>query len=49
MPNVKILFFARARELVGNNESQLELPQGATVSMLAETLEHQVCKTAALV
>jgi len=43
MLGVKILFFARARELVGNNESQLELPEGATVATLAEALEHQVC------
>lgn len=39
MIEVEVLFFARARELTGNPQLRLQLPQGATVSTAAHRLE----------
>ena len=36
--NVRVQFYAQLRELIGINELELELPEGATVRELLETL-----------
>ena len=38
---VKVLFFARSRELAGTPEAQLHLPEGSTTSALLEQLLSQ--------
>ena len=39
---VRVLFFARARELAGAGEAAVELEEGATAATLLEVLEAQV-------
>ena len=39
---VRVLFFARARELAGAGEAAVELEEGATAATLLEALEAQV-------
>ena len=38
---VKVLFFALGRELVGAEELEVELPEGATAAMLTERINEQ--------
>ena len=39
--NVRVQFYAQLRELIGVNELELELPQGATVRELLEKIYGQ--------
>ena len=39
--NVRVQFYAQLRELIGIHELELELPQGATVRELLETIYAQ--------
>lgn len=45
---VRVLLFARARDLVGTDRLELDLPAGATVQMFRETLATQQPSLAAL-
>lgn len=39
--NIRVLFFAQAREIAGQAEVSLDIPEGATVSSLARLLKEE--------
>ncbi|HVA38797.1 MAG TPA: molybdopterin converting factor subunit 1 [Candidatus Dormibacteraeota bacterium] len=45
---IRVLAFARARELMGSGESTIELPEGATVAQLRAHLSERVPQLAGL-
>ena len=41
MPQITILFFAKAKELVNQSEAEIDLPPELTINQLFEAIEHQ--------
>ena len=41
MPQITILFFAKAKELVNQSEAEIDLPPELTINQLFEAIEHR--------
>jgi len=41
MPSIRILFFAKAKDLLKQSEAEIDLPSELTINQLFEAIEHQ--------